>query len=134
LATAKTAMQDVIKGSVVLNPAEPTKVSRTKGIVKYAAAGLLIGLALGIGIVVISAIVSDKLRRRDDIAYAIGAPVRLSVGRLRAGRVPALARRAPARRRDVGWLFAPLRRVIPSGSPAPATLAVVPVDDTATPA
>ncbi len=133
LATAKTAMQDVIKGSVVLNPAEPTKVSRTKGIVKYAAAGLLIGLALGIGIVVIAAITSDKLRRRDDIAYAIGAPVRLSVGRLRARRVPVLSgRSAAARRRDLDRTVDHLRQVIPVGRPAPVSLAVVPVDDTAT--
>ena len=133
LATAKTAMQSVIKGSVVLNAAEPVKVSRTKGIVKYAAAGLLIGLALGIGIVVIAAITSDKLRRRDDIAYAIGAPVRLSVGRLRAGRVPVLSgRSAAARRRDLDRMVDHLRQVIPVGRPAPVSLAVVPVDDTAT--
>ena len=37
LATAKTNMQDMIKGSVVLNAAEPVKVSRKKGIVEYAA-------------------------------------------------------------------------------------------------
>ena len=132
LATAKTNMQTMIKGSVLLNAAEPVKVSKAKGIVKYAAAGLLIGLGLGLGIVVIAAIVSDKLRRRDDIAYAIGAPVRLSVGRLRAGRVPALAGRSAARRRDMDRLIGHLRQLIPSGRPAPVSLAVVPVDDTAT--
>ena len=131
LATAKTNMQDMIKGSVVLNAAEPVKVSRTKGIVKYAGAGLLIGLALGIGVVVIAAITSDKLRRRDDIAYAIGAPVRLSVGRLRARRVPALSGRS-ARRRDMDRMVDHLRQVIPGGRRAPVSLAVVPVDDTAT--
>lgn len=133
LATAKTNMQDMIKGSVVLNAAEPVKVSRKKGIVEYAVGGLLIGLALGIGIVVIAAITSDKLRRRDDIAYAIGAPVRLSVGRLRAGRVPVLSGRSAAtRRRDMDRMVDHLRQVIPGGGRAPVSLAVVPVDDTAT--
>ena len=132
LATAKTNMKNMNKGSVVLNAAEPVKVSRTKGIGKYAAAGLLIGLALGIGIVVIGAITSDKLRRRDDIAYAIGAPVRLSVGRLRAGRVPVLSGRSATRRRDMDRVVDHLRQVIPGSRPAPVNLAVVPVDDTAT--
>ena len=133
LETAETNLQDMIKGSVVLNAAEPVKVSRKKGIVEYAAGGLLIGLALGIGIVVIAAITSDKLRRRDDIAYAIGAPVRLSVGRLRAGRVPALSGRSAAtRRRDMDRIVDHLRQVIPGGGRAPVSLAVVPVDDTAT--
>jgi hypothetical protein len=35
--------------------------------------------------VLIMALVSDRLRRRDDVARALGAPVGLSVGRLRAG-------------------------------------------------
>ena len=130
LAAAKTNMQAMIKGSVVLNAAEPVKASRAKGIVEYAAGGLLIGLALGIAIVVIAAITSDKLRRRDDIAYAIGAPVRLSVGRLRAGRLPALSgRAATGRRRDMERVVDHLQQVIPGGSRAPASLAVVPVDD-----
>jgi capsular polysaccharide biosynthesis protein len=135
LATAKTSLQDMIKGSIVLNAAEPVKVSRTKGIVKYAAGGLVVGLGLGIAIVVIGAITSDKLRRRDDIAYAIGAPVQLSVGRLRASRlrIPGLSgRSAVARRRDVDRIVAHLRQMIPGGVSGPVSLAVVPVDDTAT--
>ena len=40
LAAAETTLQAMIKGSVVLNAAEPVKVSRPKGIVEYAAAGL----------------------------------------------------------------------------------------------
>lgn len=132
LSTAKTNMEDMIKGSVVLNAAEPVTASRKKGIVEYAGGGLLIGLALGIGIVVIAATTSDKLRRRDDIAYAIGAPVRLSVGRLRVGRIPTLSRRsAVTRRRDINRMVDHLRQVIPSDGQAPASLAVVPVDDIA---
>jgi capsular polysaccharide biosynthesis protein len=128
LATAKTTLQSMTKGSVVLNPAQPVKVSRLKGILKYAAAGLVLGLALGVGIIVIAAITSDKLRRRDDIAYAIGAPVRLSVGQLRAGRALASSRRS---RGDMGRVVDHLRKVIPAGDRGPVSLAVIPVDDTA---
>ena len=133
LTTARTNMQYMIKGSVVLNAAEPVKVSWKKGIVEYAVGGLLIGLALGIGIVVVAAITSDKLRRRDDIAYAIDAPVRLSVGRLRTGWLSALSRRfAATRRRDMDRMVEHLQQVIPGGGRAPVSLAVVPVDDTTT--
>jgi capsular polysaccharide biosynthesis protein len=128
LAAAKTTLQTMTKSSVVLNAAQPVKVSRVKGILEYAAAGLFVGLALGVGIIVIAAITSDKLRRRDDIAYAIGAPVRLSVGRIR-----------PARSRppfsgsegDLGRVVEHLQKVILGSDRGPVSLAVVPVDDAA---
>ena len=41
------------------------------------------GLVLGLGIVIVRALVSDRLRRRDDVAHALGAPVNLSVGSVR---------------------------------------------------
>ena len=40
----------------------------------------IIGLVIGMVIVIVRALVSDRLRRRDDIAEAIGAPVKLSIG------------------------------------------------------
>jgi hypothetical protein len=49
-------------------------------------AGLIAGLGLGVGIVVVGAVLTDRLRRRDEIAIAIGAPVELSVGRFRCPR------------------------------------------------
>jgi capsular polysaccharide biosynthesis protein len=132
LTQAKTQLQNLTKGSVVLNAAEPVNASAAKGILKYAGGGLLIGLALGIIIVAIGAITSDKLRRRDDIAYAIGAPVRLSVGQLRAGRIPALSGgSATIRRRNISRIADYLRQVIPGSNRGPASLAVVPVDDAA---
>jgi capsular polysaccharide biosynthesis protein len=128
LAAAKTTLQSMIKGSVVLNAAQPVKASLAKGILEYAGAGLVVGLALGIGIVVISAITSDKLRRRDDIAYAIGAPVRLSVGRLRTARSLAPFRRSGG---DLGRVVEHLQKVILAADRGPVSLAVVPVDDAA---
>jgi len=135
LAAAKTTLQSMIKGSVVLNAAQPVKASLAKGILEYAGAGLVVGLALGVGIVVISAITSDKLRRRDDIAYAIGAPVRLSVGRLRdAGRfrVGWPLARSGGSRGDTARVVEHLQKVILAGGDhETVSLAVVPVDDTA---
>jgi hypothetical protein len=128
LAAAEANMRAMIKGSVVLNAAEPVKVSRTKGILEYATAGLVISLTLGVGIIVVAAVTSDKLRRRDDIAYAIGAPVRLNVGPLRTGRALAPFGRPPG---DMGRVVDHLRKAIPAGGRGPVTLAVVPVDDPA---
>ena len=128
LATAEANMRAMVKGSVVLNAAEPVKVSGKKGILEYATAGLVIGLALGVGIIVVAAVTSDKLRRRDDIAYAIGAPVRLNAGQLRTGRALASFGRS---RGDLGRVTDHLRTVIPAGGRGPVTLAVVPVDDPA---
>ena len=89
------------------------------------------GLALGMGMVVVRTIVSDRLRRRDDVATAMGVPVKLSVrartaepvaaGPPRAGR-----RAAPAVRRITAYLRAALPRPLKGA----AALAVVPVDDT----
>lgn len=128
LAAAEANMRAMVKGSVVLNAAMPVKVSQKKGILEYAVAGLVIGLSLGVGIIVIAAITSDKLRRRDDIAYAIGAPVRLNVGQLSTGRALASFSRSPG---DMGRVVDHLRTVIPAGGRRPASLAVVPVDDPA---
>ena len=67
----------------MLDTAAPIPHSRLKLAIVYAVTGLIAGLALGMGIVVVRALVSDRLRRRDDIAQALGAPVKLSVGAVR---------------------------------------------------
>ena len=79
--------------------------SRLKPLVLYAAIGLIVGLVLGMAIVVIRALVSDRLRRRDDVAQALGAPVKLSVGTVR------LNRRRPGRRGMLRAGDADIRRI-----------------------
>jgi capsular polysaccharide biosynthesis protein len=71
-----------VQGSRVLDPGAVTPQSALKGSLTYAMAGFVFGLALGTGIVIIRAVTSDKLRRRDDVARVLGAPVTLSVGRV----------------------------------------------------
>ena len=78
-----TASED--EGSGVLDAAALVPPhSKLKHLILYAAIGLVAGLVLGLGFVVIRAIISDRLYRRDDVARALGAPVKLSVGAVRA--------------------------------------------------
>ena len=120
-----------ISGSVILDPAMALPQSKTKYLVIYAIVGLIVGLALGMGIVVVRTIVSDRLRRRDDVATAMGVPVKLSVppvplSRWRPGRRGLAAAQQPAVRRITEYL----RAALPRPLKGTAALAVVPVDET----
>lgn len=131
-ASTQTVTQGIIQGSEVLNAASLVKGSLLGGIVLYAAGGLLGGLVLGLAIVIIGAITSDRLRRRDDIAYAFGAPVRLSVGALRKSRWAPGPRGGATRRRHMERIVEHLRNAVPGSSSGPVGLAVVAVDDART--
>jgi capsular polysaccharide biosynthesis protein len=124
----------MVHGSEILDAAAAVPHSRLRLIVVYAGTGLIAGLAVGLGLVVIQALVSDRLRRRDDVADALGAPVSLSVGRVRARRVlgrwlPGRPGFKPARGREVRRIVAHLRGAVPGSSRRAAALAVVPVDN-----
>jgi capsular polysaccharide biosynthesis protein len=130
VSSIKTTTQQVIKGSEVLVSAKAAKRSLLTGPGLYALSGLIGGLALGLAIVIVGAITSERLRRRDDIAYVAGAPVRLSVGPLtRRGWLSASSRKAARRSLDMERVIEHLRNAVPKGSRAPAGLAVVAVDD-----
>ena len=129
-ATTKTSTNTVVANSQVLNSATPLPRSHLKGAALYVVGGLFGGLVAGIAIVIISALVSDRLRRRDDVAAALGAPVRLSVGTLRKRRwLPSMPRRAAKRNRDMRRVVGHLQGAVPGSSRGPASLAVVAVDD-----
>jgi capsular polysaccharide biosynthesis protein len=119
-----------VQGSRILDAGAVTPQSRLKGSLTYAMAGLIAGLALGMGIVIVRAITSDKLRRRDDVARVLGAPVKLSVGKV-SGRPWAdpgdLAPGDPEIRRIAAYLLRSMRD--PAGTADIASLALVPVDD-----
>ncbi len=119
-----------IKGSVVLDPAEAVSYSTKKWVLIYAVYGLVGGLALGLGIVVIGAVTSDRLRRRDDIARALGAPVKLSVGASAGGRKAAAGQGGigGADDPDIRRIVAHLREAV-SMKDGHRALAVVPVDE-----
>jgi len=133
----KAATEEVtaaqVKQSTVANPAAPvlqSRHARLKHLILYGVIGLIVGLVLGLGIVIVRALVSDRLRRRDDVAYALGAPVKLSVGAVQPRRwLPGPRGLEAVRGRDIQRIAAHLRRAVPR-SPHGATLAVVPVDST----
>ena len=119
----------MVHDSKILGTATPLARSHVKGIALYVAGGLIGGLAVGLAIIVIGALVSDRLRRRDDIAAALGAPVRLSVGTLRRRRLPGLPGRRAKRGRDMKRVVAFLRRAVPGRARGAAGLVIVAVDN-----
>ena len=108
----------------------PLPYSKKKKLITYGAIGLIGGLALGLTIVVVRALVSDRLRRRDDIAYALDAPVRLSVSTLGARRtLTPRPGRAAKRDLDMRRVIAHLHSAVPRSTQVPASLAIVAVDN-----
>jgi capsular polysaccharide biosynthesis protein len=114
----------MINGTEVIDPATALPQSKLKYLLFYMAIGLFGGLALGIAFVIIRALVSDKFRRRRDIASALGMPVQLSTGPVRGGLVR--RQRAPA---NVQRLVSYLNSAIPANGNTPTTLAIVAVDN-----
>ena len=127
----------VVNQSRVLDRAAPVVHSALKRPVEYAGGALVACLVMGMAFVIIAALLSDRLRRRDDVAYALGAQVRLSVPvvRLRRwlpGRHGLAAARLPAVQRIVSYLHSALPAeaaggalvVIPADRPEVAALSV----------
>jgi len=132
-ATTQVTTDTIIQNSHQLDSAALTpQHSRLKRVVEYTLLGLVAGLPVGMGIVVIGALLSDKLRRRDDVAHALGAPVRLSVGRVRTRGLKGPA--DAAQNADVQKVVAYLSKAVPPARPGPASLVVIPVDDVHVPA
>jgi capsular polysaccharide biosynthesis protein len=109
--------------------------SRLKRLLEYTLIGLLGGLAVSMGIIVIGALISDRLRQRDEVARALGARVKLSVGTVRISRwQPGRRGLGAARSSNIKRVVAYLDSAVPPSPPRPANLAVVPVDDVQVPA
>ena len=128
------ATDAAVKGSYVLDPPVLLAHSRFKPLVFDAGLGFVGGLFLGIIIVIVGALSSDRLRRRDDIAQALGAPVRLSVQTTGGRRWRPARGGSASRAADVRQIAALLRRSMTESSRGTAGLAVVPVDDPDVPA
>jgi len=134
IASTKELTASEITGSQVLNQAAGLPRSRLKHLILYPAVGLIIGLVVGLAFVVVRALTSDRLRRRDDIARALGAPVSLSVGAVRPSRwLPRRRGLAAAQRPDVQRIVTHLGRTVPASSRG-MSLAVIPMDDARVPA
>ena len=133
--TTRQTTAQLVQGSQILDAAMASPSGRVKHAALYAGGGLLVGLVLGLVIVVVRALVSNRLRRRDDVAHALGVPVRLSVARVQGPRWrPGSRGLAAAQRPPVQRIVAHLRETLPRGDTRPAALAVVAVGDTQGPA
>jgi capsular polysaccharide biosynthesis protein len=120
----------LINGSFVLDRGALLPRHMKRYLLLYVGGGLIGGLFLGLFIVIFRELVSDRLRRREDVARAIGAPVRLSVSKLdlkkwRPG--PQALAKAPGPR--IQQIVAHLERAVPDDPRGLAALAVVPVDE-----
>jgi capsular polysaccharide biosynthesis protein len=107
----------MIKGTAVEDAAAPIPPSRKHIALMTGVAGLVVGLAAGLGVVLVDAAASDRLRRRRDIARALGAPIKLTIAKPRAtGSAGGMPR-----------LIAHLRSTVREAHGTPAALAVVAV-------
>lgn len=129
--TDQPETEAAIKDSQVLDPAALAASSHLRTVLLYPGACFVGGIALAFGIVLIRAIVSDRLRRRDDVAGALGVPVRLSTGSLRPPKRWQLASRGSSATREAATrrISAYLAGVVPQQAHGAAALAVVAVDD-----
>lgn len=125
----------VIQDSKVLDSASLIPPhSRLKRLIEYALLGLIAGLVLSMGIAIVGALISDRLRRRDDVARALDAPVEVGVGPVRLNRLRGARGLAAARNPNVRRIVSYLNSALPSVPRGPASLAVVAVDDVDVPA
>lgn len=119
--------------SQVLDPAVPARISTKRVLATDGLSGLAAGLGVGIAGLLLSFVLSDRVRNRAQLAALIGAPVELTIDRKAQPRWDSLVRRArrhPQLLDDPGaTLRMMIRRLraqleVASG----ATLAVVEVD------
>jgi capsular polysaccharide biosynthesis protein len=116
----------MVQGTTILDPAAPIPPSRKHLAVIYGAAGFFASLAAGLAVIIVGAVTSNRLRRRDDVAHTLGIPVSLSVGKLRRSWPTARPIRLTGGNTHQRRIVAHLHRAVTDGGTA---LAVVPVDN-----
>jgi capsular polysaccharide biosynthesis protein len=84
----------IIAASHVIDPASVVPGEDAKRLTFAVASGLIGGTAVGVGLVLFTALTSDRLRRREEVALALGVPVRFSAGSLSRARRPWFGSRA----------------------------------------
>jgi capsular polysaccharide biosynthesis protein len=121
-----------LAGSGVLDPATVVPRSEKTRLVLAGGSGLIVGGALGVGLVLSMALTSTRLRRREEVAVALDAPVRFSVGALEPRWTARLLGRSSTSDRDLQVLVrgldsatAPRKRVSKKARPFRLALATV---------
>lgn len=132
------ASSAVAGGSRVITPANVVAASSFKRLALDSLIGLGGGLAVGMGAVIAYAVLSDRLRRREDVATVLGAPVALSVPRVGGSLLRPVSRsRASRSGAPVDPVAIVSRHLLDSASAngePPATKLVVAIDDARVPA
>jgi capsular polysaccharide biosynthesis protein len=126
--SAQLITSSMVKGSEVINAATliPHRFRQSRAY--YLALALIASLAIGMIIVIIRALVSDRVRTRSDVADVMGAPVRLSVGRMGGrGRLLGLGTRGSAKALDSRRVVTHLSGAVRRNPRGQETLAVVAV-------
>ena len=120
----------VVKGSFAIDRATPVERSMIKELGRNALSGLVAGLAIGLALVVLLAVTSNRVWRRDDVAEAMRHSVNLSTGPIRVGRRTArramrklIARPTP----ELAKVVAHLRDQLATSSSTDHSLAVIAV-------
>ncbi len=136
---ARVQTESIITASTELDPPALVPHSSKMRSALAMASGLVGGAAVGMGLVLFAALTSDRLRRREEVALALGAPVRFSVGKLSGRRAwPWRIRRRSSPTRDLQVLvhgldssIAPRKRGTRKVRPARWALATVDNGDAA---
>jgi hypothetical protein len=136
ITTLQQSMQDaallsdsIVKASHVVDTPAAMHKSAKKRLVLNTVSGAIGGTAIGVGLVLFMALTSDKLRRREEVAMALGAPVRLSVGRLPRRAWPGILQRGPTPTRDLQILVHGLDTAISPRKGHPPRLAIASIDN-----
>lgn len=125
----------IVHGSRVISPGTIVPTSTAKAVVFDGLTGMVGGLGVGIAAVLAVALLSDKVRRREDLAALVGAPIGVSVGRAcrRFTRLGTLLASPERWRRPVAIVAHYLREQIIGAGPRTAHLLVA-IDDVKAPA
>ena len=126
-----------MNSSRILDLAAPVPVSAKRALAINAATGLIAGLFLGLVFVIVRALISDRLWKRQDIARALGARVRLSTDRPPRWQLlpyPRYLRESQRRQPEIQLMVQHLGQRIFWGERPTPSIAVVSVDDVRTPA
>jgi capsular polysaccharide biosynthesis protein len=124
-----------MNSSRILDVAAPVPVSAKRTLAINAGTGLIAGLFLGLVFVIVRALISDRLWKRQDIARALGARVRLSTERPPRWRLlpyPRYLRPSQRRLPEIELMVQHLGQRIFWGERPTPSVAVVSVDDVRT--
>lgn len=119
----------IVQASRVLDEASPLPRHPLRRTALAGLSGLVGGMAVGIGLVLVVAITSDRLRRREDVSRALGVPVRSGVGGIRPS--PWAPWRHSRADRARSLLVHAVESALPAAPARPVRMALAAVDNVA---